>query len=77
MIAVIDAIEVNDQFVQNNPLQGLIVDTFHCICSLLEVYVEKGNLKSRHHLARKALFECMVSKVLYSTLYLILLHVDW
>ena len=63
MIAVIDAIGVDDQFVQNNPLQSLIVDTFHHICSLLEIYVEKGNLKSRHHLARTALLECLVSKV--------------
>ena len=62
-----DAIEVEDQFVLLDGLQmnlaNITMDTCTHICSLLEIFVEKGNLKSRHHLAKSALFECLVSNV--------------
>lgn len=70
MIAVMAAIGLEDQFVQLDSLQMSLtnnsVDICTRICSLLEIYVEKGNFKSRHHLAKTAVFECLVSNVIKS-----------
>ena len=46
-----------------HPLSSKAVDTCRGICSLLEICVEKGNLKTYNYLVRQVLFDSLRIKV--------------